>query len=62
MVGLSFLFLYLNVSLKDSFEFANDITNQKSNCFIASSDVDSLLTNVPPDETIKICMSSLNLK
>ena len=49
-------------TLKDSFEFANGITNQKSNCFIASSDVDSLLTNVPPDETIKICMSSLNLK
>ena len=41
-------------TLKDSFEFAKDITNQNSNCFMASLDVDSLFTNVPLDETIKI--------
>ena len=43
-------------TLKDSFEFAKDITNQNWNCFMASLDVDSLFTNVPLDETIKICI------
>ena len=46
-------------TLKDSFEFAKDITNQNSNCFMASLDVDSLFTNVPRDETIKICIDEL---
>ena len=46
-------------TLKDSFEFAKDITNQNSNCFMASLDVDSLFTNVPLDETIKICIDKL---
>ena len=46
-------------TLKDSFEFAKDITNQNSNCFMASLDVDSLFTNVPLDETIKICIDGL---
>ena len=34
-----------NYILKDSFEFAKDVTNQSSNCFMASLDVDSLFTN-----------------
>ena len=46
-------------TLKDSFEFAKDITNQNSNCFMASLDVDSLFTNVPLDETIKMCIVEL---
>ena len=46
-------------TLKDSFEFAKDIANQNSNCFMASLDVDSLFTNVPLDETIKICIDEL---
>ena len=46
-------------TLKDSFEFAKDITNQNSNCFMASLHVDSLFTNVPLDETIKICIDEL---
>ena len=46
-------------TLKDSFEFAKDITNQNSNCFMASIDVDSLFTNVPLDETIKMCIDEL---
>ena len=46
-------------TLKDSFEFAKDIINQNSNCFMASLDVDSLFTNVPLDETIKICIDEL---
>ena len=36
-------------TLKDSFEFAKDINNQNSNCFMASLDVDSLFTNVSLD-------------
>ena len=43
-------------TLKDSFEFAKDIINQNLGCFMASLDVDSLFTNVPLDETIKICI------
>ena len=44
---------------KDSFEFAKDITNQNSNSFMVSLDVDSLFTNVPLDESIKICIDEL---
>ena len=47
-------------SLKDSCEFAKDIINQNSTCFMASSDVDSLFTNVPLDKTIKICIDELS--
>ena len=43
-------------TLKDSFEFAKDIINQNSGCFMASLDVDSLFTNVPLDE---ICIDEL---
>ena len=46
-------------TLKDSFEFAKDMINQNSNCFMASLDVDSLFTNVPLDEIIKICIDEL---
>ena len=46
-------------TLKDSFEFAKDIINQNSNCFMASLDVDSLFTNVPLDKIIKICIDEL---
>ena len=63
MVELSFLFLYLNVTneytLKDSFEFAKDITNQNSKCFIASLDVESLFNDIHLDETIKFCNDEL---
>ena len=44
---------------KISFEFAKDITNQNSNCFMASLDVESLFTDVPLDQTIKICINQL---
>ena len=46
-------------TLKDSFEFANDITNQSSHCFMAIVDVDSLFANVPLVETINICIDEL---
>ena len=46
-------------TLTDLFEFAKDITNQNSNCFMASLDVDSFFTNVLFDVTIKICIDEL---
>ena len=46
-------------TLKDSSEFAKDIINQNLGCFMASLDVDSLFTNVPLDETIRICIDEL---
>ena len=46
-------------TLKDSFEFAKDIINENSNCFMVSLDVDSLFTNIPLVETIKICIDKL---
>ena len=44
---------------KDSFEFAKEKIIQNSNRFMASLDVESIFTNVPPDETIKICIDQL---
>ena len=46
-------------TFKDSFEFPKDIINQNSNCFMASLDVESLFTNLPLDETIKIYIDQL---
>ena len=46
-------------TLKDLFEFANDIANQSSNCFIASLNEELLSTNVPLDETIETCIDEL---
>ena len=48
-----------NYTVKDSSDFAKDITQQSSKLFMASLDVDSLFTNVPLDETIKICVNVL---
>ena len=44
---------------KDSIDVAKDITNQNSNLFMVSIDVDSLFNNDPLDETIKICIDEL---
>ena len=46
-------------SVKDSFDFTKDITQQSSKLFMASLDVDSLFTNGPLDETIEICVNKL---
>ena len=46
-------------TVKDSFDFAKDITQQSSKLFMPSLDVDSLFTNVPLDETIEICVNEL---
>ena len=43
----------------DSFHFAEEICQQDPNLHMASLDADSLLTNIPLDETIDICGDSL---
>ena len=48
-----------NYTVKGFFDFAKDITQQSSNLFMASLDVDSLFTDVPFDETIEICVNEL---
>ena len=48
-----------NYTVKDSFDFAKDITQQSSKLFMASLVVDSLFTNVPLDETIEISVNKL---
>ena len=45
--------------LKNPFEFAKIICEQNAGLFMASSDVDSLYTNVPLKETINICVNEL---
>ena len=44
---------------KDSFDFAKEILQQNSDCFMASLDITSLFTNIPLDETINICSNEL---
>ena len=47
------------LSVKDSFCFAEEIVNQNSNFIMGSLDVDSLFTNIPLEETINICCETL---
>lgn len=42
-------------SVKESFDFAKEILEQNSECFMASLDITSLLSNIPLEETINIC-------
>ena len=46
-------------TFKDTFEFSLDILNQNPNLFMASLDVDSLLTNKTLDEAISIMIERL---
>ena len=46
-------------TVKDPFTFAEDIRTQNSAFFMSSFDVDSLFTNIPLDETIRICCDEL---
>ena len=48
-----------NFAVKDSFDFAKDITQQSSKLFMSFLDVDSLFKNVQLDETIEICVNEL---
>ena len=42
-------------TVKDSFAFAEEIVHQNIKLFMGSLDVDSLFTNIPPEDTINIC-------
>ena len=46
-------------SVKNSFVFAEEIGKQNTNLFMASLDVESLFTNIPSEETVKICCDDL---
>ena len=46
-------------TVKDSFHFAEEIVDQQHDLFMGSSDVDSLFTNKPLEETIEICINEL---
>ena len=46
-------------TVKNSFAFAEEIVHQDSKIFMDSLDVDSLFTNIPPKETINICINLL---
>ena len=44
---------------KYTFSFGKEIAEQDSNFYMGSLDVDSLFTNIPLKETIKICTESI---
>ena len=46
-------------TVKDSFQFAEEICEQDPTFCMGSLDVDSLFTNIPLDETIDICVNQL---
>ena len=45
--------------VRDSFHFAEEISKQDPNLYMASLDVDSLVTNISLDETVDICIDTL---
>ena len=46
-------------TVKNSFSFAKEIVEQDSKFYMGSLDVVSLFTNVPLEETIRICTESI---
>ena len=46
-------------TVKDSYDFTKDITEQNSKLHMASLDVDSLFGKVPLNETIHVCVKEL---
>ena len=46
-------------TVKNIFEFSKEICEQNSEYFMARVDVESLFTNIPMEEIIKICCNSL---
>ena len=48
-----------NFTVKNSFEFSEEVYKQNLEYFMDSLDVESLFTNIPLEETIKICFDSL---
>ena len=46
-------------TVKNSFDFVEEVVNYDHNLYMASLDVESLFTNVPLEETIKNCVNNL---
>ena len=46
-------------TVKNSFEFAEEVVQQNQEFYMASLDVESLFTNIPLEETVDICCDSL---
>ena len=46
-------------TVKNSFDFAEEVVNYHHNLYMASLDVESLFTNIPLEETIKDCVKDL---
>ena len=46
-------------TVKNSFDFAEEVVNYDHNLYMASLDVESLFTNIPLEETIKNCVNDL---
>ena len=44
-------------TVKNSFDFAEEVVNYDHNLYMASLDVESLFTNIPLEETIKNCVN-----
>ena len=47
------------LTVKDSFHFAEEIVDQQHDLFMGSLDTDSLFTNIPLEETIGICTNEV---
>ena len=48
-------------NVKDLFNFAAEIVEQDSSIFMGSLDIYSLFTNIPLEETIKICTNNKDI-
>ena len=46
-------------TVKNSFDFAEEVVNYDHKLHMASLDVESLFTNIPLEETIKKCVNDL---
>ena len=46
-------------TVKDSFQFGDEISEQDSSLSMGSLDVDSLFTNILLDDTMDICVNQL---
>ena len=56
------LLIHNNFTIKDSFDFAKEITTYDSSLYIVSLDFESLFTNIPLNEMINNCVSDLHNK
>ena len=46
-------------TVRGSFSFCDEIQEQDNNLYVTSFDIESLLTNIPLDETINICVNNV---